>query len=190
MGGMETTRNDTQPAHDPTTKPEKAPKVPTPCQCFSQVEYTLDEEDGYDVPQPVYGPCGEETTREFRQGHDAKLKSVLIALNRAGMEYHRVDGGLLMSDTPLGVAQARGWERFMTPAKPKAERKTKAEKRSVPEVVDTLAVMKAAAARLKASGQYGGRSKHRIVITTDNAASIADGTHPDLLPAKTSGKAS
>ena len=190
MGGMETTRNDTQPTHDPTTKPAKAPKVATPCQCFSHVEHYLDQEDGYDVPQPVYGPCGQETAREFRQGHDAKLKSVLIALNRAGMEYHRVSGGMLVSGSPLEVAQARGWERFMTPPKPKAERKAKAEKRSVPEVVDTLAVMKAAAARLKESGQYGGRSKSRIVITADNAASIADGTHPDLLPAKTTGKAS
>ncbi len=154
------------------------------CQCYSALQYTLGAEDGYDVETPVYGACGATTAKTFAQGHDAKLKSVLISLNRAGLPYMVVQGGLLIDKDPMAEAMQRGWDMFLTPAKPRKVRKTEAVKaeevETAPDRVDLLERMKLAAEELKARGQYGNRSKDRIQITPENVESILDGTHPGL----------
>lgn len=98
-----------------------------PCQCNTEHLYFQDADDE-NGEIPVYGPCGRTTRRQFAIGHDAKLKSVLIKLNRAGHPYLVVQGGVLTDKDPRQVAADRGWERFLTPAKPKAELKAKAKK--------------------------------------------------------------
>lgn len=173
------------PEQDTTeTTPEAKPA--TPCSCFAEFQYQVEPEDGTDEEFPVYGQCGRTTRNEFAQGHDAKLKSVLIQCFRAGVDYAYIDGSILNRVDPMEVAKQRGWEHLITPAKPKKERKPKAAKADAApeEKLDLLALMKQAAVELKARGQYGNRSKHRIVITAENAQSIVDGTHPDLVDVK------
>lgn len=76
----------------------------------------------------IYESCGLQVStpkREFRPGHDAKLKSVLIRLNRENREFTYREGGVNISTPPMQVARERGWEHFMTPVKPKKVRKVK-----------------------------------------------------------------
>lgn len=107
-----------------STAPTTA-KAETPCTCLTTPAYVLDAEDGYEVPETVYGPCGRTTTREFAPGHDAKLKSLLQALYVAGSEYHRLEGGLLVSGDPFSVAVSRDWDRFLHSARDIATRKAR-----------------------------------------------------------------
>lgn len=102
-------------------------KTERPCQCYTEEQYVLGEENdgGFPAGVPVYGQCGRTTRRQFAIGHDAKLKSVLIKLNRADLPYMVLQGGMLTDKDPAQVAAERGWERFLTPAKPKAEPKAK-----------------------------------------------------------------
>lgn len=53
--------------------------------------------------------CGEEAGRDFRQGHDAKLKSALIKAHQAGEKV--TVGGRTAS--ALAVAERRGWGHFL-----------------------------------------------------------------------------
>lgn len=93
-----------------------------PCQCYAEFLYFQDaDHEGDEIP--VYGPCGRTTRRQFAIGHDAKLKSVLIRLYRAGDPYLVLQDGVLTDKDPRQVAAERGWERFLTPAKPKPEPK-------------------------------------------------------------------
>ena len=96
----------------PTT--EKAPKVPTACQCFT-VE--IGTEDGI----AVYGPCTGTTNGTFAPGHDAKLKSVLQRLFVAGQPYVVNDGATRTEGDPMRKAAERGWEHFLVRAQERAE---------------------------------------------------------------------
>lgn len=94
------------------------------CKCYSIVAEDTDHEGS---TFKVYMSCGSTIPRKrtFKPGHDAKLKSVLLAAFRAGEEIHYMDGGMLVSVSPMQMAKERGWDHFMTPAKPK---KVKASK--------------------------------------------------------------
>lgn len=86
--------------------------------------------------------CGEKLVNQkgksqFRQGHDARLKGILQRAHVHGEEITILSGGAAISGPALGFAKERGWERFLTgaaeraavqAAKPKRERKAKAQK--------------------------------------------------------------
>ena len=89
----------------------KAPKEPKPCQCFSTpTGETAD--DG----APIFRACGQSTTGTYAPGHDAKLKSRLMELAVAGQEYHRQDGGILVSGDPAAMARDLNWGHFVEKA--------------------------------------------------------------------------
>jgi hypothetical protein len=106
------------------------------CKCYSQVAYRV---TAADIPESdpetfieydVYESCGQETSgpkREFRPGHDAKLKSVLQKAIREDEGYFAyVESGMLIHASAMELAKARGWEKFMTAApKRKSRAKTK-----------------------------------------------------------------
>lgn len=109
---------------------EAAEKVGQPCRCFSIVDEVTDD-DG--ATFEVRHTCGELVygKREFKPGHDAKLKSGLIKAFRDGVDFTYQDGGMLVHADPVEMAKDRGWEKFLTPAKPRKSRakaKDKAEK--------------------------------------------------------------
>lgn len=56
--------------------------------------------------------CGEATTakREFRQGHDAKLKGKLIRAHVNDIEVHTIGSGGIVSTDAMNLAKQRGWE--------------------------------------------------------------------------------
>lgn len=98
--------------------------VPTPCVCNTKVEYMVtaddfpemegEERDNF-VDYPVYGPCGATTKGgNFAPGHDAKLKGLLIRLNRQGADYNYLEGALLIGSDPMVHASQYGWGRFLT----------------------------------------------------------------------------
>jgi hypothetical protein len=68
--------------------------------------------------------CGEEAGRDFRQGHDAKLKSALIKAHLAG-EKVTVDGRTASART---VSERRGWGHFLQRA---SERRSGGQRRRV-----------------------------------------------------------
>jgi hypothetical protein len=87
------------------------------CRCWSVDTGRLVDGD------PVFGPCGANTRREFAPGHDAKHKGVLIRLHLEGRPYLRdVNGGLATVD-PMDVATARQWQHFLRDASLRAEAK-------------------------------------------------------------------
>lgn len=109
---------------DETLTEAIATKQGNPCGCYSVAEYDepTDTTVHYSCGELVYGK------REFKPGHDAKLKSVLIKAFRNGTDFTMSDGGMNIHANPMELAKARGWEKFMTPAKPKKVRKPKADK--------------------------------------------------------------
>lgn len=60
--------------------------------------------------------------REFRQGHDARLKGKLIRAYLTGNSVHIVGGGMMMSADAMTLAERRGWGKFLVAAKDRAER--------------------------------------------------------------------
>lgn len=92
-----------------------------PCQCLSP---TGETEDGHIIATS----CGGEVPnkREFRPGHDAKLKSTLIKAYRSGGTLIVRDGGMRTEASAQEMAKERGWERFLTDAPARKPRKTKA----------------------------------------------------------------
>jgi hypothetical protein len=66
--------------------------------------------------------CGGHTASEFTQGHDAKLKSLLIKANRADVQLRitGLDEDAIVS--PMQLAIEHGWETFLTPAPEKKSR--------------------------------------------------------------------
>lgn len=70
-------------------------------------------------PRPCGCGCGAPTARRFAIGHDAKLKSRLIAAFRAGEAVPTCPAHPDVTD-PLAAATALGWAGFLTPAKVKA----------------------------------------------------------------------
>jgi len=106
------------------------PNLPT-CRCLSHVAYRITAED---IPESdpetfeeydVHESCGTVVNKgkQFAPGHDAKLKSVLIAAFRAQMDFSYLDGGMLIHSDPMAMAQDRDWGKFLTPAKPRKVRK-------------------------------------------------------------------
>lgn len=89
-----------------------------PCECLSP---TGETEDGYIVATP----CGGEVPnkRDFRPGHDAKLKSTLIKAFRTGGTLIIRDGGMRTEANPVKMAKERNWEKFLTPAPARKSRK-------------------------------------------------------------------
>lgn len=120
--------------------------------------------------------CGENVTREFKPGHDARYKGALIQEVLAG--------GNQEAENTL---KARGWLPFLEKSRVaqanKAERKAGAKtKRERVQSTVSFSVMKEAAAALKRVGRYGVSSGERqIELAKDEATlkSIIDGTHPD-----------
>ena len=100
-----------------------------PCQCLIMTGDIEDE-------MPVAAPCGEQVAdkKNFRPGHDAKLKSTLIKAFRNGGSLVIRDGGSRTESSAREVAKRYGWERFLTPAKPKPAKATKADTKTDPTV--------------------------------------------------------
>lgn len=105
----------------PPVKAERAPKTPTPCQCFAQ---PFGEPDDDETPMFTY--CGADTMGTFAPGHDAKLKGVLIRAFLNGQSYDVRNDGHLTSYDPMTVAKERHWEAFLNEAKVREERKVEA----------------------------------------------------------------
>lgn len=105
----------------PPVKTEKAPKTPTPCQCFALPFGEVD-----DGETPVFIYCGADTMGTFAPGHDAKLKGVLIRAFLNGQTYDVRNDGHLTSSDPMTVAKERHWEAFLNEAKVREERKAEA----------------------------------------------------------------
>ena len=64
------------------------------------------------VPDGTCGDgCGEPVAkgRRFRQGHDAKLKSVLLRAHRAGDPIRVVADGQRTTSTAKALLEERGW---------------------------------------------------------------------------------
>lgn len=123
-----------------TTQPEITVEVSntkrglTTCQCRTSFAYRV---TAADIPEAdpetfvefdVYESCGTATHRTYAPGHDAKLKSLLIKLNREGQQYHYISGGALVDVSPATLAAELSWSHFLTPAKPKATRKAKKDR--------------------------------------------------------------
>ena len=89
-----------------------------PCQCLIP---TGETEDG----SIVAAPCGGEVPnkREFRPGHDAKLKSTLLKAFRNGGTVIVREGGARTEASAIELATERGWAQFMTPAPARKARK-------------------------------------------------------------------
>lgn len=107
-----------------------------PCTCNTKFAYRVTAED---IPEAdpngfpeydVYEPCGAMTRRSFAPGHDAKLKGLLIKLNREGQSFNVAGEGFLTHVEPSTLAAELGWSHFLTPAKPKSARKAKAKNRT------------------------------------------------------------
>lgn len=104
-------------ATDNTKTEEKAEKpapVGQPCRCFSVYDPKLDA--NVSCGATVFGK------REFKPGHDAKYKSALLKAFRDGNPFVYVEDGTRIEADPMELAKARGWEKFMTPAKKKAKK--------------------------------------------------------------------
>lgn len=162
-----------------TKKAEVAPRTWKPCTCFAVFGSYLpsDPEDDNSAPQAIlFHACGDQTQNEFKQGHDAKLKSALQRCFREGLEYAYEKGGMLTMADPLAVAASRGWSHFMTPGKPKAEKKAKSPKsgESKSDKLDRMNLMKAALKVVKANGLVGDDGKP-LQVTPANSQDILDG---------------
>lgn len=115
------TQTEGEPTMAAEAKATKAKTAKTPdkeCQCFTE-------------PVPgkahTYQSCGRMTRSEFAPGHDAKLKSALIAAAVDGSKITR-NG---KTEDPKAVAKTRGWERFIDRAvEVAAEKQAKAEARA------------------------------------------------------------
>lgn len=93
------------------------------CRCLVPIPDYLDadiEKLGHTAERDLFVEyCGQPCSREFAQGHDAKLKGLLIRAHRAGQEIHVVDGGGLVSASPANLAAQRGWDRFLAAPEPR-----------------------------------------------------------------------
>lgn len=84
------------------------------CECANwEIGFTVDGEDGDepDVTIETTG-CDKQTKRMFAQGHDAKLKSLLIRAGVAGMEVRwGRNGGVVVTSDAETAAKRFGFER-------------------------------------------------------------------------------
>lgn len=113
----------------PTNKIKRSKTGNNPCRCIIPLHDGEWTEDGAFIMEFQVG-CGATCSHEFAQGHDAKYKSELIRAFRAGATVVLLDGDFRIETDSMTLAAARGWERFITPGKPKAEKKAKAPKTS------------------------------------------------------------
>lgn len=60
---------------------------------------------------------------DFLQGHDARLKGILIRAFVTGTEVNILDGGMARSTDAMTLAKPRSWDRFLTNAKVRHESK-------------------------------------------------------------------
>lgn len=67
--------------------------------------------------------------RAFRQGHDARLKGILIRAYLHNQEVTILDGGGAISGSAESFIKERGWERFLADSVAKFERKRAAKLR-------------------------------------------------------------
>lgn len=115
----------------------KAPKEKVACKC-NTTQLSVDANG-----VPTFGPCGEQTSRDFAPGHDARLKGALIRLHVAGHAY-KVKGQA--DQSPLDVAKTRQWGGYLTGAAEREGRRAEAKaKRGV-----AAEERKAEAAKVKA----------------------------------------
>jgi len=102
-----------------TTTVAPTQKTKDTCRCFTELLRTEDSGS-------VFGLCEARTNREFAQGHDAKLKGLLLRLHRSGEEYIVEDGGcLVVGQTPSEILLKRGWATEETLVAKKRVRKSK-----------------------------------------------------------------
>ncbi len=101
---------------------DKEPSTMKNCQCLV---LTGDSEGDTLVAKP----CTEQVPdkRDFKPGHDAKLKSVLLKAYRTGDAIVIVDGSTRTEAVPSILAADRGWSQFMKPAPARKPRKAKAD---------------------------------------------------------------
>lgn len=120
MSNTDTIETET-PEAEATEAKVPAAKTPKPCRCFSEWNEDLQ----------AYESCGQVVfgKREFKPGHDAKFKSVLLKAFRAEEPFVYIDGDERVEAEPMELARARGWEHFMTakPAKKSKAKKADAE---------------------------------------------------------------
>lgn len=67
--------------------------------------------------------------RAFRQGHDARLKGILIRAYLNNVEVTILDGGGALSGSAEGFIRERGWDKFLADSVAKFERKRAAKLR-------------------------------------------------------------
>lgn len=137
--------------------------------------------------------CGEEVTREFKPGHDARYKGQMIRLVLASEAEPANERIAQSGGYALAVIQGRNWTSFLDKSrdavKAKAAKKaanpnsTKKGKVAADSHVK-ISEMKEASALLKRVGRYGEKSGERYIpVTPDTIPSILDGTHPDFTDA-------
>jgi hypothetical protein len=127
-----------------TTKSKKTETEPQPCQCRAVWAYNItkgdtpesleDGDDPNEIVAVVHQSCGEQTSRTFAPGHDAKLKGVLLRAARSGREYSYTEGALLIHADPLVELANRGWSHLLVELK---ERPKKARKNQKPRKSDS-----------------------------------------------------
>lgn len=112
------------------TNDDTGDAIMKPCQCLSPTGAVEDD-------ALVVSPCGGEVPnkREFRPGHDAKLKSTLIKAHRAGGKLVILDGGSRTETTAEKLADERSWTRFLTDAPARKARKGKDDTASTDDEV-------------------------------------------------------
>jgi hypothetical protein len=142
----------------------KEPLVPRPCTC-----------------------CGQATKGgEFKMGHDAKFKSMLI--NCVLNEKTLVVGHSQAIFSPAQAIEEldrRGWRKFLekkievlrtAPERQRAKNQTKQARKQegVVEIVDGYQMMKNAAVRLKEIERYSGPNK--IIVDGENSQFLTNAT--------------
>lgn len=145
------------------------------CQCYS-----IELEDG------IYSECDTPCGNIFAQGHDAKLKSVLIRCHLAGIDYMVRAGGAVTSAEPMEVARQRGWAKFLLKAEESRQRKEEARQARIERKTSNKTERKAKAetgaterlALLDAMKQAARIVKEQgldVKVTRDNYQAILDG---------------
>lgn len=103
------TEGTTEEANSTTTKTKKTPALrlalpKAQCQCHTTLL-------GYDDDgTPRFGACDGTTNRRYQQGHDARAKSTLLQLARAGVPYRMADAdGNTTDHDAAALLAAAGW---------------------------------------------------------------------------------
>ena len=103
---------------------------PCECQRYEIETWTGEVPDGADPGDyAMYTStgCGQDTTRTFAPGHDAKLKSLLIQAGADGDTVRRDEGGVYVSTSAMGVAGHYGFEHQVAAGIKRAQAKAEAK---------------------------------------------------------------